>query len=703
MVENASENRFQWNLQAQVEVGAGARLCFIHPRIDRPCRPPQSAIPTGTQGVSGTAERGNKRTRRKKATDPNMTVQSGSETAGAASAAAPSSHASAAPQQQRDDDMDGELAEASEVFSSLFSTKKPKDGWAGLSSGLKSVAKGTVAGAASLIAQPIAGAQEGGVKGFFGGLATGVASAVALPVTGICVGAYQVSRGVANSVEAVNASKAGMQWDQARREWVFYHLDEDVKETERLEAELAAEKKAAGGGGEAAASSSLSEKKVKDREFYDLLGVSTSASAGDIKKAYYKEARKCHPDKNPDDPEAAEKFQKLGQAYQVLSNESSRANYDKNGKPDSGSSEMAGEIDPLVFFNVMFGSHLVEPYVGELWIATTADTMMRDAMEQQAQMPDGMTEEEAARVMAGRASGEEMTLKQRRREVKIALFLRDRVGRYVSARLDGERDAFRSSIRQEAAKIADSSFGATFLVAIGFALEVEAEEFLGFQNTALGVGGHAARWKKTRRGRAEQPQANGGGDQRGHDGEEGDEGGRGGAEGDGGEEGEGRRRRCGRRGEGDKPKTTDEGADGGAAADEETARLAQQKIEETIPALLELAWAINIRDISRTLKNSCKKLFVDADVAMSDRLLRAEAVLVIGSEFHAIGKARGGGDGGGDADDIRARAEVAVMTTMAKAQGQEVSEEDTEEMIRQAKVMKVEQQQQGEGKVPGAE
>ena len=527
-----------------------------------------------------------------------------------------------------------------------------------------------------------------------------VASAVALPVTGICVGAYQVSRGVANSVEAVNASKAGMQWDQAKREWVFYHLDEDVRETERLEAELAAEKKAAGGA-DSAAVSSLSEKKVKDREFYDLLGVSTSASSGDIKKAYYKEARKCHPDKNPDDPEAAEKFQKLGQAYQVLSNETSRANYDKNGKPDSSSSEMAGEIDPLVFFNVMFGSHLVEPYVGELWIATTADTMMRDAMEQQAQMPDGMTEEEAARVLAGRASGEEMTLKQRRREVKIALSLRDRVGRYVSARTDGERDEFRGSIQQEAAKIADSSFGATFLVAIGFALEVEAEEFLGFQNTALGVGGHAARWKKTRRGAQNNLKLMGAGinaattgrkamkeveaaqkameERRARDG------------GDGTPAG----------GEGGKAQG-DEGADG-AGADEETARLAQEKIQETIPALLELAWAINIRDISRTLKNSCKKLFVDADVPMSDRLLRAEAILVIGSEFHAIGKARGGGDSGGDADDIRARAEVAVMTTMAKAQGQEVSEEDTEEMIRQAKVMKVELQQQGEGNVPGAE
>ena len=71
-------------------------------------------------------------------------------------------------QQQQDDDLESDLTEASELFSTLFSTRKPKDGWAGVSSGLKSVTKGTVAGVASLIAQPIAGAQENGVKGFFG-------------------------------------------------------------------------------------------------------------------------------------------------------------------------------------------------------------------------------------------------------------------------------------------------------------------------------------------------------------------------------------------------------------------------------------------------------------------------------------------------------------------------------------------------------
>jgi len=87
------------------------------------------------------------------------------------------------------------------MFNSLFSTRKPKDGWAGLSSGLKSFAKGTAAGVASLVAQPIAGAQEAGIKGFLQGIATGVVTAFALPVTGVCVGAYQVGRGVVNSAE----------------------------------------------------------------------------------------------------------------------------------------------------------------------------------------------------------------------------------------------------------------------------------------------------------------------------------------------------------------------------------------------------------------------------------------------------------------------------------------------------------------------
>merc|ERR1711966_274614 len=89
---------------------------------------------------------------------------------------------------------------------------------------------------------------------------------------------------------------------------------------------------------------------------------------------------------------------------------------------------------------------------------------------------------------------EEMLLKQRKREIKCALNLREKIVPYCEAKSEDDKDSFRASIQQEAAKIADTSFGATFLVTIGFALEVEGEEFLGFQNTALGVGGHAAQY-----------------------------------------------------------------------------------------------------------------------------------------------------------------------------------------------------------------
>eukprot|EP00804_Cyclotella_cryptica_P020564 CCRYP_003407-RA/>CCRYP_003407-RA protein AED:0.20 eAED:0.20 QI:141/1/1/1/0.5/0.33/3/2533/626 len=602
------------------------------------------------------------------------------------------------PTDTKEQEMEAELQEASDIFNSLFSTRRPKDGWAGISSGLKSVGKGTVAGVASLIAQPIAGAHENGVKGFFGGLATGVASAVALPLTGVCVGAYQVGRGVVNSVEAMNASRAGMQWDQDKREWIFYYLNKDKEEVEKMEAEITSKKSGGTTASGGVAKADLNEKKVKDREFYDMLGVSTNASAGDIKKAYYKEARKCHPDKCPGDPEAAAKFQALGHAYQVLSNEQTRAAYDKNGKPDTNSADanLANEIDPLVFFAVMFGSHLVEPYVGELWIATTADTMMKDAMEHQQNIDfENMSEDEAAEMLAGKASNSaEMMLKQRKREVKCALNLREKITPFLEAKDDEDRNAFKESIRVEAEKIADTSFGATFLVTIGFALQVEAEEFLGFQNSAFGVGGHAARIKKQRKSMANNFKIFGAGINAATTGrkamkemetvqkaiEE-------------------KKREAIKSTGGATEKSSNDTESNNF--DEEQAKMAQEKLEETIPALLELAWAINIRDISRTLRNACKKLFTDAEVPITTRVQRADAVRIIGSEFYAVGKMRGGEqyDIKKDMDDVKARAEVAVMTTMAKAQGQEVSTDDTEEMIKQAKTMRAEVEQMSkEGK-----
>ncbi|WBL21433.1 MULTISPECIES: molecular chaperone DnaJ [unclassified Zunongwangia] len=66
-------------------------------------------------------------------------------------------------------------------------------------------------------------------------------------------------------------------------------------------------------------------------DYYDILGLSKGASAAEIKKAYRKMAIKYHPDKNPGDTEAENKFKKAAEAYEVLGNEEKRAKYDRFG------------------------------------------------------------------------------------------------------------------------------------------------------------------------------------------------------------------------------------------------------------------------------------------------------------------------------------------------------------------------------------
>ncbi len=78
------------------------------------------------------------------------------------------------------------------------------------------------------------------------------------------------------------------------------------------------------------------------RDYYDVLGVDKSASGDEIKKAYRKIAIKFHPDKNPGDAEAEEKFKEAAEAYEILSNEEKRAKYDRFGHQGMGGGGFSG-------------------------------------------------------------------------------------------------------------------------------------------------------------------------------------------------------------------------------------------------------------------------------------------------------------------------------------------------------------------------
>ena len=67
---------------------------------------------------------------------------------------------------------------------------------------------------------------------------------------------------------------------------------------------------------------------VTKRDYYEVLEISKDATQSDIKKSFRSLARKYHPDKNPDDPSAENKFKEIQEAYAILSNVDERRKYD---------------------------------------------------------------------------------------------------------------------------------------------------------------------------------------------------------------------------------------------------------------------------------------------------------------------------------------------------------------------------------------
>lgn len=109
---------------------------------------------------------------------------------------------------------------------------------------------------------------------------------------------------------------------------------------------------------------------MSKRDYYEVLGVSKSASADEIKKAYRKVAMQFHPDRNPGDKEAEEKFKEAAEAYEVLSDQEKKAQYDRfghagvNGNRGFGGGQGMNMDDIFSNFGDIFGDDIFGSFFG---------------------------------------------------------------------------------------------------------------------------------------------------------------------------------------------------------------------------------------------------------------------------------------------------------------------------------------------------
>jgi curved DNA-binding protein CbpA len=484
------------------------------------------------------------------------------------------------------------------MIAEALNKSRPKNALAGLGSGLKYMSGGIVAGAAALVSAPVIGAREEGAMGLLKGVAKGVGGFVGLTVAGAAVGVTQLVRGVANTPEAISkGSRRDYKWDKDKGEWIkdVYVLRDLVDQAVQEEADSDDEERAQRGG----SSGSAPTAEVKETLYYEVLGVPTNATTQDIKKAYYKKAVVVHPDKNPS-PEANKEFQRLSQAYQVLSDPESRKKYDVSGaqKFEDGSHKNES-LDVGIFLSGLFGSLKFEPYVGELSLSGFAKDMMKDPT---------MDPNDIESSMPSAASAAPLKRREKRRRIFCAKNLKDKLDKYVSERNESE---FVRSAYLEAMDLVKASFGRQLLRTLAFVYLYTGEKFLAEQKGQFWTRKWAS-WKNT--GRSYSNMANMASNMTksfmavnkfANQAE--------------------------KRGRSENPENQ------GPSPEEVRAFL-----ENTLPLLLDTAWGMVQMDVEETAKAAAKMVLKDVGVCWQLRMRRGYALRRLGRIFEEVALTYGG-------------------------------------------------------------
>ena len=176
------------------------------------------------------------------------------------------------------------------------------------------------------------------------------------------------------------APRRGKWWNEIEGKWVYTALATDAAATlqgvPNDDSDLLGKYQQ---GADESASAAPPKGTVVETYYYDVLEVAPGAEQSAIKRRYYTLARKYHPDKRGvDDKEATDKFQAIGEAYQVLSDPALRAKYDAVGRDGLSADKTSvvdgvPQLDPSILYAFLFGSDQFADYIGRLATATSAE------------------------------------------------------------------------------------------------------------------------------------------------------------------------------------------------------------------------------------------------------------------------------------------------------------------------------------------